>query len=92
MKDFAEGFWKATPPGRLLMISIALALLSCLSAFVRHVWVSREISNISEVVPRLDARIAALDVSAVWFATTLMAFAVMLVVCGIWAIILYRKQ
>lgn len=92
MKDFAEGFWKATPPGRLLMISIALTLLSCLSAFVRHVWVSREISNISEVVPRLDARIAALDVSAVWFATTLMAFAVMLVVCGIWAIILYRKQ
>lgn len=92
MKDFAEGFWKATPPGRLLMVSIALALLSCLAASVRHVWVSREISNIHEVIPRLDARIAALDVSAVWLATTLMAFAVTLIICGIWAIILYRKS
>lgn len=93
MKDFAEGFWKATPPGRLLIISIALAIISLALAFTRLVWTNSRISStIHDVIPRLDARIAAMDVMTTWVALTVLIFVIMLTVSGIWAIILYRKQ
>lgn len=93
MKDFAEGFWKATPPGRLLMISIAAALISLALAFTRLVWTNSQISStIHEVIPRLDARIAAMDVMTTWVALTVLVFVLMMFISGIWAIILYRKQ
>lgn len=92
MKDFAEGFWKATPPGRLVIISMAAAVLSIVLNLARLVWIQHQNSNIHDVIPRLDARIDAMGVFLTWTMGTLVSFGGLLFIASVWAIILYRKQ
>lgn len=91
MKDFAESFWKATPPGRLVYIAITVSGLSLIGLLFYMALGQYLASSVYEVIPRLDARIEVMAFAGVWAAMTVAFLAIMVVIAAIWSIFKYRS-